>query len=218
MPPVTRLHLTIFYQESLLLAIIRDAGWPIWPLLVTSVLTLALIIERLLSLRRERILPIGLLDEVLGLVRQRQVTVENVNRLETNSPLGKVLAAGLRSRKLPRERTQESLEYAGGVAAHELGRYVGALGTIAAIAPLMGLFGTVVGMIEIFGAYSPTGSDPAQLARGISIALYNTGFGILIAIPAMVFYRYLRARIDGYVLDMEHAAWRLLDTIHGAEA
>ncbi len=201
-----------------MLAIIRDAGWPIWPLLATSILALALIIERLLTLRRQRVLPPGLLEDVLGLVRQKQVNVENVNRLEATSPLGKVLAAGLRARKLPRERMQEAMEYAGGAVAHGLGRYVGALGTIAAIAPLMGLFGTVVGMIEIFSAWTPTGNDPSQLARGISIALYNTGFGILIAIPAMAFYRYLRARIDGYVLEMENAAVRLLDTVQGGEA
>jgi biopolymer transport protein ExbB len=197
-----------------LLAIVREAGWPIWPLIATSFLALTLIVERLLTLRRVRILPPRVLDEVVGLVQKHRITPEIVEKLEKSSPLGRILASGLRNRGRSREAMQQALEDTGHSVAHSLGRYVGAIGTIASVAPLMGLFGTVIGMIEIFGAYSPVGNDPSQLAKGISIALYNTGFGIFIAIPAMIFYRYLRARIDDYLHDLEQAAARLVDTIH----
>lgn len=197
-----------------MLAIVRDAGWPIWPLIATSFLALTLIVERLLTLRRARILPPNVLDDVLGLVQKQRITPEIIDRLEKSSPLGRVLATGLRNRGRSREAMQQALEDTGFSVAHALGRYVGAIGTIASVAPLMGLFGTVVGMIEIFGAYSPVGNDPSQLARGISIALYNTGFGIFIAIPAMIFYRYLRSRINDYLHDLEQAATRLVDTVH----
>ncbi|KCV51353.1 MotA/TolQ/ExbB proton channel family protein [Bordetella bronchiseptica] len=192
-----------------MLNLLREAGWPIWPLLATSILGLALIVERLLALRRSRILPRGLNEQVLEMLRNQQDTPEALSRLERNSPLGRVLAEVLRQRHLPREELRTAVEDAGRGVAYELGRYVSAIGTIAVVAPLMGLFGTVVGMIEIFGSYAPGASDPAQLARGISIALYNTGFGILIAIPAMIVHRYLRARIDGYLHAMEQSAGRL---------
>lgn len=191
-----------------MLSILRDAGWPIWPLLATSVLCLALIFERLLTLRRSQVVPGGLVNQVLDMVRNRQDTPEAVARLERNSPLGRVLAEVLRQRHLPREELRASVEDTGRAVAFGLNRYVSAIGTIAVVAPLLGLFGTVVGMIDIFGSYSPVGGDPAQLAHGISVALYNTGFGILIAIPAMIFHRYLRGRIDGYMHQMEQAAGR----------
>jgi biopolymer transport protein ExbB len=191
-----------------LLSILRDAGWPIWPLLATSVLCLALIFERLLTLRRRHVMPPSLLTQVLDMVRNRQDTPEAVARLERSSPLGRVLAEVLRQRHLPREELRGAIEDSGRAVAHDLNRYVPAIGTIAVIAPLLGLFGTVVGMIEIFSSYSPVGGDPAQLAHGISTALYNTAFGILIAIPAMIFHRYLRGRVDGYMHQMEQAAGR----------
>jgi len=192
-----------------LLSIFREAGWPIWPLLATSVLCLALIFERLLSLRRSLVLPRGLSEQVMDMLRSRQDTPEALARLERNSPLGKVLAEVMRYRHLPREALRSVVEDAGRAVAHDLNRYLSAIGTIAVVAPLLGLFGTVVGMIEIFAAYSPIGGDPAQLARGISIALYNTGFGILIAIPAMIAHRFLRNRVDNYLHAMEQAAVRL---------
>jgi len=194
----------------LLLSIIRDAGWPIWPLLATSVLGLALIVERMLALRRSRVTPRGLQHQVLEMLRNRQDAPEALARLEADSPLGQVLAEVLRLRHLPAGELRAMVEDTGRAAAHRLNRYLPALGTIAVVAPLMGLFGTVVGMIEIFSSYTPAGGDPAQLARGISIALYNTAFGILIAIPALVFHRHFRARVDGYLHEMEHAAARLL--------
>jgi biopolymer transport protein ExbB len=191
-----------------LLSVLRDAGWPIWPLLATSVLCLALILERLFTLRRSQVAPAGLVNQVLDMVRNRQDTPEAIARLERNSPLGRVLAEVLRQRQLPREELRSAVEDVGRAVAHDLNRYIGGIGTIAVVAPLLGLFGTVVGMIDIFGSYSPVGGDPAQLAHGISVALYNTGFGILIAIPAMIFHRYLRARVDGYMHLMENAAGR----------
>jgi biopolymer transport protein ExbB len=198
------------------LEIIKAAGWPIYPLLLCSVIALALIIERAVTLRKPKVLPPTLLGEVIGLYRNKQMDGNAVNKLEGNSPLGRVLAAGLRNDKSSRAVMKEAIEEAGSGVTHELSRFIGALGTIASIAPLMGLFGTVVGMIEIFGASSPTGTtNPAQLAHGISVALYNTGFGLVIAIPAMIFYRYFRGKVDGFVVEMEQAAIKLLDIAHG---
>jgi len=188
---------------------IHDAGWPIWLLLATSVLGLALVIERLLSLRARAVLPAGLLDQVLDLVKRKQDTPDALNRLASSSPLGRVLAEVVAVRGEPQPYRTAAIEDAGKDAAHRLDRYIPALSTIAVVAPLMGLFGTVVGMIEIFASYTPAGGDPAQLARGISIALYNTGFGILIAIPALVMHRYFRSRVDHYLHQMERQAGAL---------
>lgn len=195
--------------------IIRQAGWPIWPLLFASIVGLALVIERTLSLRRSRILPKQLLDEVIRVYHNGKINAEVVEKLEQNSPLGRVLAAGLRNVNSPREVMKESIEEAGGAAAHELERFLTTLGTIASLAPLMGLFGTVVGMIEIFGSQNSTGTNPAQLASGISIALYNTGFGLAIAMPALVFYRHFRALVTSFVVDMEQQAVKFVDIVHG---
>ncbi|MBI2307869.1 MAG: MotA/TolQ/ExbB proton channel family protein [Rhodocyclales bacterium] len=197
-------------------AIIQAAGWPIWPLLLASIIAVALIIERLVALRRGRIAPAGLLQRVLAEYQQKGVSDALVADLEKQSSLGRVLAAGLRNAKSSREVMKESIEEAGRAVTHELERYLTTLGTIASISPLMGLFGTVVGMIEIFGSQSPTGANPQQLAHGISIALYNTGFGLVIAIPAMIFWRHFRALVDSLVIDMEQQAIRLVEVIQGA--
>lgn len=196
-------------------AIIQAAGWPIWFLLIASVIAVALIIERLLYLRRSRLLPTSLLPEVIQLHQSGRATPEMVAQLEQNSPLGRVLAAGLRHAGAPRDAMKEAIEEAGRGAAHQLERFLTTLGTIASLAPLMGLFGTIVGMIEIFGSQSATGTDPAQLAHGISVALYNTGFGLAIAMPALVFYRHFRALVDSFVLDMEQQAVKFVDVVHG---
>lgn len=198
-----------------MLAIIQAAGWPIWPLLIASVIGLALIIERTLYLRRSRILPSNLLQEVVRVYHNGKIDRDVIKNLEQNSPLGRVLAAGLRNVDAPREVMKESIEEAGGGTAHELERFLTTLGTIATLAPLMGLFGTVVGMIEIFGAQDATGTNPAQLAHGISIALYNTGFGLAIAMPALVFYRHFRALVDSFIVDMEQQAVKFVDIVHG---
>ena len=196
-------------------SIILAAGWPIWPLLFASIIAVALIIERLVALRRSKVLPSGLLQRVIAEYKQHGANDAMIASLEAQSPLGRVLSAGLRNVGSSREIMREAIEEAGGVVAHELERYLTTLGTIASISPLMGLFGTVVGMIEIFGSQSPTGTNPMQLAHGISVALYNTGFGLLIAIPGMVFWRHFRALVNGLVLEMQQQAVRLVEVLHG---
>lgn len=196
-------------------AIIQAAGWPIWPLLIASVIALALIIERLYTLRAARILPPGLLQSVLSTLRQGGYDGPRLQSLEESSPLGRVLAAGIRNQNSSREIMRESIEESGRMVTHQLERYLTTLGTIASIAPLLGLLGTLVGMIDIFGSQSPTTGNPQQLAHGISIALYNTSFGLLIAIPALIFWRHFRALVDSYVVDMEQQAIKLVEVIHG---
>lgn len=203
-------------QEFLLLAILHAAGWPIWLLLIASIVAMTLIIERLLYLRRARILPVNLLQEVIRVYHNGKINADVVQKLEQNSPLGRVLAAGLRNVNAPREVMKESIEEAGRGTAHELERFLTTLGTIATLAPLMGLFGTVVGMIEIFGSQSGSGANPVQLAHGISVALYNTGFGLAIAMPALVFYRHFRALVDSFIVDMEQQAVKFVDTVHSS--
>ncbi len=194
-------------------SIIQAAGWPVWFLILTSVVAVALIIERALSLRRSKVIPDHLLDETLTLVRGRQITSELVQRLESGSPLGRVFATGLRHIPDGREIMKEAMEETGRAVAHDLERYLGALGTIATVAPLLGLFGTVIGMIEIFGATSPAGTNPQALAYGISVALYNTALGIAVAIPALIAYRAYRSRVDGFLVEMEQQSTRLVDTL-----
>jgi biopolymer transport protein ExbB len=138
-----------------------------------------------------------------------------VAELRGHSPLGRRLAAGLRQAGAPRDVMKESIEDEGRIVAHELERYLTTLGTIAAMSPLLGLLGTVIGMIEIFGSQSPTGTDPRVLAHGISVALYNTAFGLVVAIPSMIFYRHFRARVDDFLVEMEAQAVRLVEAIHG---
>lgn len=198
-----------------MISIIQAAGWPIWPLLLASVISVALIIERLVALRRTKIVPAGLLQRAVGEFKRGANNDKLLDELDRHSPLGRVLSAGLRNVNNSREIMKESIEEAGSAVAHDLSRYLTTLGTIASISPLMGLFGTVVGMIEIFGAQSPTGTNPLQLAHGISVALYNTGFGIFIAIPSMIFWRHFRAKVDGFVVEMEQQAVRLVEYMHG---
>jgi biopolymer transport protein ExbB len=198
-----------------LFAIIQAAGWPIWPLLLASIIAVALIIERSITLRDSKITPPRLLEQVLAVYQRQGVDDSVLERLAKDSPLGEVLAAGLRNVRSSRYVMREAIEEAGRTVAHDLERFLTTLGTIAAISPLMGLFGTVVGMIEIFGSQSPSGANPQQLAYGISVALYNTGFGIAIAIPAMIAYRHFKAKVDSYVVQMEMAAAKLVDLVHG---
>ncbi len=198
-----------------MLSIIQAAGWPIWPLILCSVVGLALVIERIMSLQRSRVAPGDLVDEVMAVSRTSLPAMDVVNKLNDNSVLGQVLASGLRIMIIEPRTTERMLrqtfELAGRTAAQQLERYLNALGTIAAAAPLLGLLGTVVGMIEIFGAQAPTGtSNPAALAHGISIALYNTAFGLIIAIPALMFYRYFRGRVDDHLMSLELAAERMV--------
>ncbi len=196
-------------------SIIQAAGWPIWPLIVCSIVGLALVIERSITLRRSRIAPDKLVDDVVALTRTSLPSNDVITKLSNNSALGQVLAAGLRGvanePRLTEAALRQQFENAGRVTVHRLERYLNTLGTIATAAPLLGLLGTVVGMIEIFGSQAPTGgNNPAQLAHGISIALYNTAFGLMIAIPALMFYRYFRGRVDEFTVEMEQAAERLV--------
>lgn len=195
--------------------IVKAAGWPIWPLLLASIISVALIIERLVALRRAKVVPAGLLQRAVGEFRRGADNSKLLEDLERHSPLGRVLAAGLRNVGHSRDVMKESIEEAGSFVTHDLNRYLTTLGTIASIAPLMGLFGTVVGMIEIFGSQTPGSGNPQQLAQGISIALYNTGFGIFIAIPSVIFWRHFRALVDGFVVEMEQQAVRLVEIMHG---
>ncbi|MDO8314587.1 MAG: MotA/TolQ/ExbB proton channel family protein [Rugosibacter sp.] len=196
-------------------AIIQAAGWPIWPLLFASVIAVALIIERAMVLRRVKVLPSGVLQGVIAEYRQSGVSETLIARVENNSPLGRVLASGIRNAKSAREVMKEAIEESGRAVAHDLERYLTTLGTIATIAPLMGLFGTVIGMIEIFGSPTSSGNNPQALAHGISVALYNTGFGLVIAIPSMIAYRHFRALVDGFLVEMEQEAIKLVEIIHG---
>jgi len=197
------------------LALIEAAGWPIWPLIIASIIALAIIFERIYTLRRNQIVPPQLLEQTLGLLRQKGVNAEVVRGLAEGSPMGRIFAAGIRNLSSSREVMKESLEEAGRAVAHELERYLTSLGTIAAVAPLLGLLGTVIGMVEIFGSQAPTGGNPAQLAHGISIALYNTAFGLIVAIPAMIFYRYFRGKVEALLVEMEQEAIKLVEIVHG---
>jgi biopolymer transport protein ExbB len=197
------------------LAIIQAAGWPIYFLLVASVIALALIIERSIALRRSRIVPPGLLDKIISELRQGGISDDVIVRTANHSPLGRVLASGLKNVRASRDVMKEAIEESGSAVAHELGRFLTTLGTIATATPLMGLFGTVIGMIEIFGSQAPGGSNPQQLAHGISVALYNTGFGLIIAIPSLIAYRHFRALVDSFVVDMEQQAVKLVEVVHG---
>ena len=196
-------------------AIIQSAGWPIYFLLAVSIVAVALIIERFMILRKEKIIPADLLERVLLAYQRKGVSEEMLERLSDDSPLGQVLASGLRNYKSSREVMKDAIEETGRAVTHELERFLNTLGTIATISPLMGLFGTVVGMIEIFGSQTPSGSNPIELAHGISVALYNTGFGLVIAIPTMIFFRYFRGRVEGFVVEMEQQAAKLVDVVHG---
>ncbi|HQW20938.1 MAG TPA: MotA/TolQ/ExbB proton channel family protein [Rhodocyclaceae bacterium] len=196
-------------------SILKAAGWPIYPLLLTSIIAVALIIERAFALRRAKVVPDGLLKSVVGEFRQGGVSEQLLRRLDSHSPLGQIFSAGLRNVTSTREIMKESIEEVGRGVAHELERFLTTLGTIASISPLMGLFGTVVGMIEIFGSPTASGNNPQALAHGISVALYNTGFGLIIAIPSMIFYRHFRSRIEGFVVEMEQQAIKLVELVHG---
>nr|WP_249115834.1 MotA/TolQ/ExbB proton channel family protein [Azoarcus sp. L1K30] len=186
-----------------------------WPLLFASVLAVALIIERSVSLRRSRVVPSGLLENVIADLHQHGSSAEMVSRVAAHSPLGRVLAAGLRNVSSTRVIMKESIEETGRAVVHDLERFLTTLGTIAAISPLLGLFGTIVGMIDIFASQGVNGANPAQLAKGISIALYTTGLGLIIAIPSTIFWRHFRRLIDDFVVDMEQQAIKLVEVAHG---
>jgi len=195
--------------------IIKAAGWPIYPLIFASIVALAIIGERLWALRSNVVAPPELLPEVQKWLAQGGVNKDTIARLEKHSLLGEVFASALANANSSREIMKESIEESGRNVAHKLDKYLTTLGTIATVSPLLGLLGTVIGMVELFGAFTATGHDVAQFARGISVALYNTAGGIVVAVPAMIFYRYFRGRVDGLLVEMEQQAVKLVEIIQG---
>ncbi|MBC7786090.1 MAG: MotA/TolQ/ExbB proton channel family protein [Methylophilaceae bacterium] len=195
--------------------IIQAAGLPIWPLIFASIIALAIIGERFWALRSEVVAPSGLLPEVQKWLNQGGITKETITRLQNHSLLGELFASALANAKNSREITKESIEETGRAVVHKLEKYLPTLGTIATVAPLLGLLGTVIGMVELFGSFTNSGHDVAQFARGISVALYNTAAGIVVAVPAMIFYRYFRSKVDDLIVDMEQQAIKLVEIIHG---
>jgi biopolymer transport protein ExbB len=198
-----------------LLSLIEAAGWPIWPLIICSVVALALIVERFLAYRTAKIMPENLLETAMNATRTERPKIEIIRQLSQDSLLGSVLASALQAMGQTSKPSTDELrlvmEGAGKRAEHILNQRLTALATIASSAPLLGLLGTVVGMIEIFGVQSTGGAgNPAQLAHGISVALYNTAFGLIVAIPSLIFWRYFRARADEYLLEMELSAERFV--------
>lgn len=198
-----------------MLSIVEAAGWPIWTLIVASILSVAIIIERFISLRTSEVAPAGLLEKTLQAWKQQGTNHEMLDLLSKSSPLGRIFAAALRNAKSSREIMKEAVEEAGRAAVHDLEHFLPALGTIASVAPLLGLLGTVIGMVEIFGSQTSTGSNPAVLAHGISTALYNTAFGLIVAIPSLIFYRFFRLRVDSLIIEMEQQAIKLIEMLHG---
>ena len=190
--------------------IILAAGWPAYPLIFASIIAIALIIERFIALRQERVIPSKLYDETVEAVKSKNLTADVIVNLSQHSPLGQLLSTALRQfimhKKLDYDMIETEVEKSGRSVAHSLEKYMTTIGTIAAIAPLMGLFGTVIGMIELFAAGGASSTD--QMAKGISIALYNTALGIIVAIPSLIFWRHFRRRIDAYLLELEQISSR----------
>jgi biopolymer transport protein ExbB len=200
------------------LELVKAGGWPMIPLLLLSAAGLAIVVERFWSLRARVVMPPGLGDEVRAwVVRGGALDPGHLEMLRQNSPLGALLAAALDVRNRPREAIRERVEDVGRHLVHRMERYLNTLGTIAAAGPLLGLFGTVVGMIQMFMGILDHGmGDVNQLAGGIGKALVCTATGMVVAIPALAFHRYFRGRISEYIVDMEHEAMQLLDTLDPA--
>ncbi len=198
-----------------MLELIRAGGWPMIPLLLLTVVALGIVVERFWSLRRERVMPPGLGEEVRAWVsRGKPLENAHIDSLRATSPLGALLAAELDARHRGRDAIRERVEDVGRHLVHRMERYLNTLGTIAAAGPLLGLFGTVVGMIEMFLGILDHGiGDANQLAGGIGKALICTATGMVVAIPALAFHRYFRGRIAGYIVDMEHEAMQLMDVL-----
>lgn len=190
-----------------MISIVEAAGWPIWPLIFCSILVLALIGERFYMLQTEKVVPKGLLEEVIAAIKDRYPNETSLDQLAKNSSLGELLAHVLRlhaaNPNQGADAIRSGLEAHGREVAHRLERYLPSIGTIASASPLLGLLGTVIGMIEIFGAQAPGVANPAELAHGISVALYNTAFGLIIAIPSLAFWRHFRHTVDEFVVQLE---------------
>lgn len=199
--------------------IVTAGGWLMLPIVACSIVALAIVGERFFTLQAERVLPTNLVADVWRMASSRQLTEDKVREIQQGSPLGRVLAAGLYNRTQDREVMKASIEEVGGHVTHELGRYLNALGTIAAVTPLLGLLGTVIGMISVFTNITTVGvGNPAQLAGGISQALITTAGGLMVAIPSLMFHRYFRGKVDGLVVDMEKESLKLVDVLQKRQA
>ncbi len=196
--------------------IIKSGGWMMFPIILSSIIAMAIVIERFWSLQRSKILPSELLLQVRKLYLENKMDEATLRKLRISSPLGCVLAAGLANKGHDRRVTKDCMEEAGRKVAHDLERFLNALGTIAAVGPLLGLLGTVFGMIEIFSSLMKHGAgDPAALAGGISVALITTAAGLTVAIPSLIFHRYFERLVDEYLVSMEDEALKLIDILHG---
>lgn len=196
--------------------LIQAGGWVMWPIMLCSMAALAIVAERCWSLQRKRVIPPGLVEQVWQWARTGVLDGKRLQALHRSSPLGRVLAAGIANRNYEREIMKESIDEVGRHVAHDLGRYLNTLGSIAGVSPLLGLLGTVFGMITMFSAVSQHGAgNPQELAAGIGQALITTAAGLTVAIPALMFHRYLRGKVDSLVIDMEQEAVKLVEVLHG---
>lgn len=196
--------------------LVKAGGWLMLPIIACSVVALAIIVERAWTLRASRVVPATLVGSIWKQVRAGRFSEEQIRDLRDDSPLGRVLAVGLLNRDRERYVMKESIEEAGRAVAHELERFLTALGTIAAITPLLGLLGTVIGMISVFTTITSLGvGNPAELAGGISQALITTAAGLSVAIPSLIFYRHFRGKVDELIVRMEQEAVKLVEILHG---
>ncbi len=196
--------------------LIREGGWLMPPIILCSIIALAIVVERFWSLQRKRICPGHLVGQIWQWARNDELDATRISSLRGSSPLGRILAAGLVNMHHDREIMKESIEETGRHVVAELERYLNTLGTIASITPLLGLLGTVIGMIKVFTAITTMGvGNPSVLAGGISEALLTTAAGLSVAIPSLMFYRYFRGRVDQLVIDMEQESLKLVAVIHG---
>ncbi len=197
-----------------MLEIVEAGGWLMAPIIACSVVAVAIFLERLWTLQRKRVLPVNLASQVWDWVQKNELDAQHIQQVHQSSPLGQVLAAGLAYRHSPREVLKEAIEDAGRHVVHELERYLNPLGTIAAISPLLGLLGTVSGMIRAFTTITAQGvGNPTILAGGIAEALITTAAGLTVAIPSLIAYRFLRGRVDGLVIMIEKEAIRFIEAL-----
>lgn len=194
----------------------KSGGLLMWPLLLCSIISLAIVVERFWSLQTKRIAPRNLVAQVWQWQKSGELDAKRMQQLRAGSPLGRILAAGLVNRQHEREVMKESIEEVGRHVVHELERFLNTLGTIAAITPLLGLLGTVIGMIKVFTVITSQGvGDPSVLAGGISVALLTTAAGLTVAIPTLMFYRYFQGKVDELVVTMEQEALKMVEVMHG---
>lgn len=197
-----------------MIELVKAGGWPMIPLVLLTLVAVAIIAERFWTLRRSEVLPQGLGEEVRNWAKRGNMEQQHIESLRTTSPLGELLAAALDARNLPREIIRERVEDTGRRIVHRMEKYLNTLGSIASAGPLLGLFGTVVGMIQMFLVIGDHGvGDVNQLAGGIGKALVCAATGMIVAIPALMFHRYFKGRISGYIVEMEHEAAQLLDVL-----